>query len=191
MTAVAKTGPGTELPLRQQARQPLDDVAALERRRLRAKRLDCVVEAFEPGRRSAQTNDLRSSVSSGRVRSIGERSTPLRGGHAAGGAGSAGTGRRSSPDSESGASSSPQSRLRTGSGTDPREIEPCTRPELEEIDLDPCASSDVEEARQQHPAALDLVRLDAPLADESPKPVASRLEHSHGSPHGSSPSRAR
>ena len=71
-------GQGTELPLREQVRQALDDVAALERRRLRAKRLDGVVEAFEPGRRSAQTNDFRSSVSSGRVRSIGERSTPLR-----------------------------------------------------------------------------------------------------------------
>ena len=44
----------------------------------------------------------------------------------------------------------------------------------------PRTSSDVEEARQQHPAALDLVRLDAPLAHEPPKPVASRLEHSHG-----------
>ncbi len=36
-----------------------------------------------------------------------------------------------------------------------------------------------EEARQQRPAALDLVRLDPPLAHEAPKPVASRLEHRH------------
>ena len=41
-------GQGTELPLREQVRQALDDVAALERRRLRAKRLDCVVEPLEP-----------------------------------------------------------------------------------------------------------------------------------------------
>ena len=60
----------------------------------------------------------------------------------------------------------------------PHEVQAGARSQLEEVeDLDACTTRDLEEAREEHPAPLNLVRLDPPLTNEAAEPVAPFTEH--------------
>src|SRR5215211_179331 len=175
-----RQGPGHAF--REQLGEPLDDVAALERRRLRAQRLDRPVEPLEPitlvgpderlqQQGVAQSGDVeRGEIdSSPPANPRPEREQPSR---------------HNAPllagEDERGVVAAPAALPVAVAVAIPDEVEPRARPKLDQVeDLDARPSRELQEAREQQPAALDLVRLDALSSDEAAEPVAALLEHQH------------
>src|SRR5215211_2492208 len=175
-----RQGPGHAF--REQLGEPLDDVAALERRRLRAQRLDRPVEPLEPitlvgpderlqQQGVAQSGDVeRGEIDSSPLANPRpEREQPRR---------------HSAPllagEDERGVVATPAPMPVAVAVAIPDEVEPRARPELDQVeDLDARPPRELQEAREQQPAALDLVRLDALGSDEAAEPVAALLEHRH------------
>src|SRR5215211_3718812 len=176
-----RQGPGHAF--REQLGEPLDDVAALEHRRLRAQRLDRPVEPLEPLALVGPHERLEQQSVSGpghvERREVDppalphawldpeqarRHGTPLLAG-----------------ELERSVAAAPAPLLVAVAVAVPDEVEAGARAELDQVErLDARPPCDLEKAREEHPAALDLVRLDALRLDEAPEPVAALLEHRHG-----------
>jgi hypothetical protein len=173
----------TGLPFGKELRKTLDDVALLQLGRVGPQRLDGTVEPLESGGLVRPDEGLEEQRVVGACEVERREIDPSSPADMQDELEQAGRNGSSflAGQNERGVVPTPRPVLIAVAIAIPDEVEAGTRAELEQVEhLDAGPASDLEEARQQHPAALYLIRLDAVLLDKLPQPLRPLREHRDG-----------